>query len=151
MARGDQPAVALEIELRTRVGDIEWVGRADRIDRAGDGIKVVDYKSSKNPPPLKEVASSLQLGYYVLAAAEHPDLAEHGRPVAAELWYPLAKRKDKVFPFDMSNLDEVRDALTEVAAGIRSEDWTPRVGSHCGRCDFRGVCPAWPEGREGFR
>lgn len=148
---GDDPAIALEIELRTRVGDVEWVGRADRIDRSGDGIKVVDYKSSKNPPPLKEVATSLQLGYYALAAAEHPELSAHGPPVAAELWYPLAKRKDKVFPFDMSHLDHVRSALVEVAAGIRAEDWTPRVGSHCGRCTFRGVCPAWPEGREGFR
>jgi ATP-dependent exoDNAse (exonuclease V) beta subunit len=148
---GDDPPIALEIELRTRVGDTDWVGRADRIDRAGAGLKVVDYKSSKNPPPLKEVATSLQLGYYALAAAEHPELVHHGPPVAAELWFPLAKRRDKVFPFDMSNLDHIRTALADVAAGIRSEDWTPRVGSHCGRCEFRGVCPAWPEGREGFR
>lgn len=148
---GDEPAVALEIELRTQVGDTEWVGRADRIDRAGAGIKIVDYKTSKNPPPLKEAAASLQLGYYALAAAAHPELAEHGPPVAAELWYPLAKRKDKVFPFDMSNLDDIRQELMTVAEGIRSEDWTPRVGGHCGRCGFRGVCPAWPEGREGFR
>src|SRR5690606_9558195 len=40
---GDDPAVALELELRTQVGDTEWVGRADRIDRAGEGIKIVDY------------------------------------------------------------------------------------------------------------
>src|SRR5690606_18058258 len=80
---GDDPAVALELELRTQVGDTEWVGRADRIDRAGEGIKIVDYKTSKNPPPLKEVAASLQLGYYALAAAEHPELARHGPPVAA--------------------------------------------------------------------
>src|SRR5690606_8229372 len=131
---GDDPAVALELELRTQVGDTQWVGRADRIDRAGEGIKIVDYKTSKNPPPLKEVAASLQLGYYALAAAEHPELARHGPPVAAELWYPLAKRKDKVFPFDMSNLDDIRQALITVANGIRSEDWTPRVGGHCGRC-----------------
>ena len=52
---------------------------------------------------------------------------------------------------EMTGLDLTSDALVEVADGIRSEDWTPRVGSHCGRCDFRGVCPAWPEGREGFR
>ncbi len=115
------------------------------------GLKVVDYKTSKNPPPVKEVAASLQLGYYLLAAAEHPDLSVHGDPVAAELWFPLAQRKNRAFAFDMSNLPEVRRALAEVAAGIAAEDWRAQVGGHCERCPFRQVCPAWPDGREGFR
>ncbi|HEX2155095.1 MAG TPA: ATP-dependent DNA helicase [Acidimicrobiia bacterium] len=148
---GDDPAVALELELRAPIGGVEWVGRADRVDRTAGGIKVVDYKTSKNPPTLKEVAGSLQLGFYLLAAAEHPELTAHGPPVAAELWFPLARAKRKVYPFDMAKLDEVRQTLEAVTHGIRSENWETRIGSHCGRCAFRDVCPAWPDGRDSYR
>lgn len=148
---GQAPPVALEVELNTEVEGTRWTGRADRVELVDGGLKVVDYKTSKNPPPVKEVAASLQLGYYLLAAAEHPGLSAHGDPVAAELWFPLAQRKNRAFAFDMSNLPEVRRALAEVAAGIAAEDWRAQVGGHCERCPFRQVCPAWPDGREGFR
>lgn len=148
---GDDVPVALEVDLDTAIGGVEWVGRADRVDRIGSGLKVVDYKTSKTPPTLKDAGGSLQLGYYVLAAANHPSLTRHGSPVAAELWYPLARSRRKVYPFDMERLDEVRDALAAVAAGVSREDWAPKVGNHCDRCDFRSVCPAWPEGREAHR
>lgn len=142
--------VAVEAPLDMELGGVQWVGRADRIDRVDAGLRIVDYKTSKSPPTLKEAARSLQLGYYLLAAAASPEMTAHGRPVAAELWYPLAERR-KIFPFEMENLDEVRQTLEEVATGILEEDWTPRVGAHCERCQFRDVCPAWPDGREAYR
>jgi len=147
---GDDPPVALEIELPATIGGVEWTGRADRIDRSDAGLKVVDYKTSKNPPTLKDAAGSLQLGYYLLAAADNRDLKAHGVPGAAELWYPLVERR-QVYPFDIGHLDEVRAELMAVADGITSEDWAPRVSRDCERCDFRLVCPAWPDGREGYR
>lgn len=141
---GENRPAALELELSANVGGVDWIGRADRIDRVDGGLKIIDYKTSKSTPPKKDAANSLQLGFYVLAAAQHPTLSELGPPVGAELWYPLANR---VLPFDMGNLDAVEDSLKSVAEGIRSEDWSPRVGPHCDRCSFRLVCPAWPEGR----
>lgn len=146
---GDRPAAALEIDLELTIDGVRWVGRADRVDIVDGGIKIVDYKTSKSPPTLKEAAASLQLGFYVLAAAHHPRLQEHGPPVGAELWYPLVERR-KVYPFDMANLDSVRQTLVEISRQIRAENWEPRVGAHCERCPFRQVCPAWPEGREAF-
>lgn len=146
---GDRPAAALEIDLELTIDGVRWVGRADRVDIVDGGIKVVDYKTSKSPPTLKEAAASLQLGFYLLAAREHPQLRAYGPPVAAELWYPLADRR-KVFAFDMDNLDDVRERLVEISREIRAENWEPRIGAHCERCPFRQVCPAWPEGREAF-
>ncbi|HEX7098555.1 MAG TPA: ATP-dependent DNA helicase [Acidimicrobiia bacterium] len=146
---GNRPAAALEIELELTIDGVRWVGRADRVDISEAGIKVIDYKSSKSPPTLKEAAASLQLGFYLLAAAEHPELRSFGPPVGAELWYPLAERR-KVFPFDMANLDTVHETLVEISRGIRAENWEPRIGAHCERCPFRQVCPAWPEGREAY-
>ncbi|HJR91159.1 MAG TPA: ATP-dependent DNA helicase [Acidimicrobiia bacterium] len=147
---GDDRPIALEIELTAVIGGVEWTGRADRIDATPGGIKIIDYKTSKTPPTLKDAAASLQLGFYALAAARHPALAAAGPVAGAELWYPLADGR-KVFPFAMERLDEVEDALASVAAGILAEDWSPRVSAHCERCDFRLVCPAWPDSREAAR
>lgn len=144
---GDDPPVALELDMSASIGGVDWVGRADRIDRAPGGVKVVDYKTSKSAPTLKEAGTSLQLGFYLIAAAEHPALSQVGPPVGAELWYPLARGNRKTFSFDMTRLESVRQTLEDVAHHIQAEDWRPRVGKHCDRCAFRRVCPAWPEGR----
>lgn len=148
---GDSTPAALEIELKTDLGGVQWTGRADRVDLVPGGVKIVDYKTSKNPPTIKDAARSLQLGYYLLAAAEHPELASKGLPVAAELWYPLAKGNRKVYPFEMANLDDVRHKLVQIANDIAGEEWGPRVSGDCDRCAFRGVCPAWPDGRDSYR
>lgn len=147
---GDDPAIALELDLEASIGGVDWTGRADRIDRTAGGIKIVDYKTSKTPPPQKEAAVSRQLGFYLIAAAQHPDLKEEGPPVAAELWHLLAE-SGRIRAFDVSRLPEVDEALASVAAGIVAEDWTPRVGADCDRCSFRLVCPAWPDSREAYR
>lgn len=144
---GGDPAVALEIDLSTTIGGVTWIGRADRIDLTPEGLKIVDYKTSKTGPTLKDAAVSRQLGFYILAARAHPELAAIGDATSAELWYLLADKR-RTFPFDIEKLDEVEAALEEIAIGIRSEDWTPKLGAHCQRCNFRLVCPAWPDGRE---
>lgn len=144
-------AVAVEHPLSFTAGGLPWVGRADRIEEHRPGeLRVVDYKTSASPPPLKDAARSLQLGFYLLAAAADPDLVRHGTPTAAELWFPLARTKSWRRPFKPEAADEVVERLEAVAAGILAEDWTPRIGRHCERCAVRIVCDRWPEGREAF-
>jgi hypothetical protein len=98
------------------------------------------------------MAASLQLGYYTLATAADEGLKEHGKPKAAEFWFPakaavrgLIRRE-----FDPDELPGVQERLERAAAGIRAEDWRARPGSDCDRCRVRSVCPAQPEGREAF-
>jgi superfamily I DNA/RNA helicase/RecB family exonuclease len=145
---GEAIPVVLEKELTLEFGGHRWQGRADRIEQHKSGeLRVVDYKTSKTAAAVGDAKKSLQLGFYLLAAAADPELAAQGNPTAAELWYPLGGvNRD----FDLANLPKVADELSQVAAGIAAEDWTPRPGPHCGRCRVRIVCPAWPEGREGF-
>ena len=140
-------AIALERELVTSVGGVRWVGRADRIDTSDRGLTIVDYKTSKYPPPIPEAAESLQLGFYALATSRDPELAELGPVVGAELWYPMRSAKSVTTrKFDMGNLGEVEARLENVAAGIQSEDWAPSPGDQCERCSLRQICPAWTEG-----
>jgi RecB family exonuclease len=140
--------VALEHRLTLELDGHRWWGRSDRIEQHRIGqLRVVDYKTSKTPLSAPEAAASLQLGFYLLAAAADPELRALGEATEAELWYPLGGARRQ---FDRDNLAAVAGQLRGIAASIEGEDWTPSPGPGCGRCRLRLVCPAWPEGREGF-
>jgi len=142
----------LERYLTLEIDGVRWRGYADRIEADELGLKVVDYKTTKNPPTKADVASSLQLGFYVLALAEDTEMERYGAPHSAEMWFPLKnqKRSLAIRRFDMSQLDIVRHLLAEVSRGVRAEDWKPTPHDRCDRCRVRQLCPAWPQGKEAF-
>jgi len=143
--------VSVEHPLELEMAGVSWRGRADRVEVSPSGIGIVDYKTSRSPTTVAEAAESLQLGFYMLAAAQDPVLQPHGRPAAAEMWYPAASGRSVVRrKLDPANLDGVSARLETAAQGILAEDWTPAPGPQCKRCPQRPVCPAWLEGKEAF-
>ncbi len=145
--------VAVEHELSTEIGGVPWRGRVDRIEVDDGQLRIVDYKTSSTAVSLAAAAASLQLGFYVHAASRDQYLAALGRPVAAEFWFPYASRHQKtvaVRRFDIGNLQAVLDQLAAAAEGIRAEEWPALPSAGCNRCPVRSVCPAHPEGAEGF-
>lgn len=146
---GGAAVVASERTLHLEIDGISWAGRADRIElHRPNRLRIVDYKTSTSPPTRAESAESLQLGFYVLAAANDAELAEIGIPDAAQYWYPMAK--SAIRDFDLKNLDAVIGSLKEIGQGILSEEWPATPGAQCKTCPVRLVCPAWPEGREAY-
>ena len=147
------PPVALEQDLAMRIAGIDWFGRADRIERRGDELHVVDYKTSGQAVKIQDAAESLQLGYYLLAARHDAALRHHGDICGAEFWYPRAKpRKTSIATrsFDIALLQSVTETLEEITTSIAAEAFQPIVGPHCADCDVALVCQARPEGREAF-
>ena len=146
-------AVLLEHGVETELGGSVWRGRIDRIEQDPDGtLRIVDYKTGKTPPPIREVSESLQLGFYSLAAREDDTVGIHGPVHQAEFWHPLATSpRRRVTSFDPARLEETRARLVEIAGMIAREDWTPKPGNACRRCEVKPVCPAWPEGQEAYR
>jgi superfamily I DNA/RNA helicase/RecB family exonuclease len=133
------------------IAGITWVGRADRIERHQAGqLRVVDYKTGSRQPTVADASESLQLGFYLLAAAADPELTSHGRPTEAEFWHPAASGTNPVRKFDPDNLELVESKLRTIGVGIAAEEWPATPGVHCGYCSVRLICPAWPEGREAF-
>jgi RecB family exonuclease len=142
--------IALERPLTLDVDGTTWLGRADRIERtATGGIRIVDYKTGSTIPTIAQAATSLQLGFYALAAIADPEL-DTDAGVEAELWHPLSSSVSWRRSFDPDNLATVRERLSAAAAGILGENWAARAGAHCARCGVRLVCDRWPEGREAF-
>ena len=149
----DAAPVLLEHDVEMELGGAVWRGRIDRIERDPDGaLRIVDYKTGKNPPPKREAAGSLQLGFYMLAAAEDEAAGAFGQVREAEFWHPLASAPTRrVTPFEPTRLEETRARLEEIAGKIAGGEWTPKPGKACKRCAVRLVCPAWPEGQEAYR
>ena len=142
--------VASELPVSLKLDGRRWVGRIDRIEVEDGTARIVDYKTSANPMTVKEAASSVQLGFYVLATSGDDSASSH--PIGgAEFWYPARQGASVATRvFDMDLLEEVEAELRAVAEGIHGERWEPNIGSHCERCQVRSVCPAWPEGTEAF-
>ena len=145
--------VLLEHPVGVELGGMAWRGRIDRIERDADGaLRIVDYKTAKTPPPSREAATSLQLGFYSVAAGENETVEIHGPVTEAEFWYPLADSPTRrTLRFNRSALETTRRRLADIARRIARDEWAPRPGGACNRCHVRLVCPAWPEGQEAYR
>lgn len=144
--------VAVEQEVEVQLDGKTWTGKIDRIERSETGIRIVDYKTSKNAAKIADVASSIQLAFYCLAATEDQELAAMGPVEAAELWYPAALLRSGITrrSFEMTNLEDRVNRMIEVADGVLGEQFPAVVSKDCDRCDFRSVCPAQLDGQEAF-
>ncbi len=142
--------VALERWLELDIDGVRWVGKADRIEQCPDGVKIVDYKTSRSYPSVGDAAVSVQLGFYAMAAEADTELP--GPVVGAEMWFPANTKAKSVTTrtLDLTRLDQVRAAMQTAASGIGEENWAPQTNRYCASCRVRLVCPAWPDGKEAF-
>ena len=150
------------VDLEVASGLVRLHGRMDRVelDRAGQ-VHVVDFKTGRTVPSGPSVITDPQLGCYQVAVragalGDLPAVGPDAIPGGAEivqlrhgasgqprvLAQPALTDADDGTPSWMSRL------LDDVAARIRAEDFAPQPGDGCRNCDFRGCCPAQPEGQQ---
>lgn len=138
--------VEVELDVSSEIEGVRWVGRVDRLERSGEGLRVVDYKTSTSASTKADAAASVQLAFYALAVQE-----SRGDVVASEMWFPRDKGKSTaVRSVALHDLPTLTEHMAQITRSIRSENWEPRVGKQCGRCGFRKSCPVWPEGRGAY-
>jgi RecB family exonuclease len=63
----EEPAVGLERWVSVSTGRVVAEGRVDRIDRRGDELVIVDYKTGRHRPTPADVAASPALALYAVA------------------------------------------------------------------------------------
>lgn len=134
--------VATEAWFELPIGfEATVVGSIDRVDVDDDGrLHVVDYKTNRKVRDRGRVAGSLQLSLYALAC----------RHLYGAL--PATVTLDFVVPgvavtatLDELDLDGAREQVLATAAAVRDERYEPTPNPLCDWCDFRSVCPAWPQ------
>jgi len=139
-----EPPHVLDTELKFSfdLDGIRVVGMIDRIDNSPNGNKVVDYKTSKRSTPAK---NSVQLGIYSLYLQQTEDEKLAGIPETATLYFLRDEEQpEHNHTFTETDLNSIREKITDVARGIRARRFEPCSGYHCDWCDYKNLaCPAW--------
>ncbi|MGH8903310.1 MAG: RecB family exonuclease [Egibacteraceae bacterium] len=134
------PAVASEAWFELDLGDdVQVCGSIDHVERtAAGGIGIVDWKTNRRAKTRKEVAGSLQLAIYTLAAAE----LWGQEPEWVALDFVVSGMRVSL-PRSEIDTDAALGTINEVTARIRAELFEPSPSRLCGWCDYRAVCPAF--------
>jgi RecB family exonuclease len=122
-------------------------GKIDRIDREGDALAVVDYKTGKSKTAEQVRADDLQLAAYALIVGR-----KFRAPVRRCSMIYLQESKEVGFEPDAEWLGAKEDELLGLLDGIEAEEarpdgpekFPPTPNTLCGWCDYRPLCP---EGR----
>ena len=127
--------VWFERQFTFKLGPHVLRGRVDRVDRVPSGeYELIDYKTGR-PKSADELADDVQLALYAVAARE-----AWGLEASRGAYYYLL---DDVKVAVSGDEQWIRDVATEVAEGIRAQEFepTPSVRA-CSLCDYRLACPA---------
>ena len=137
-------------------------GRSTGSDRTSRG-RASPTSRPGNPDKAPKAAESLQLGIYYLGVTLAPEL-ERYRPVrAVDLAYlrghwKTGELESKAWPISPTGEEEyqtrIRERLSELIARIRELEergaYRPNPAAECYFCDFKPLCPLYPEGQPLF-
>ncbi len=122
-------------------------GKIDRIDREGDALKVVDYKTGKTKTAEQIRADDLQLAAYALIVGR-----KYRAPVTRCSMIYLQESREVGFEPDPAWLGAKEEQILGLLDRIEAEGalpdgpgkFAPTPNTLCGWCDYRPLCP---EGR----
>jgi superfamily I DNA/RNA helicase/RecB family exonuclease len=158
----EHPALASERWFEFDFEGATIVGVIDRIGSIlSGGTRITDFKTGN--PATGKAEENLQLGIYYLAVQESDDLAEF-RPVrAVELAFVKGNWRTgelQVAAWQVNHRSEepyqarVRAELSRLIAEkrrlIETDVYRPNPTADCHWCDFRTLCPLFPEGQPLF-
>jgi superfamily I DNA/RNA helicase/RecB family exonuclease len=157
-AENPRELVAVEQQLKVRIGPVEITGRVDRLESDDQGrAVVVDLKTGGSAPREDELDRHPQLGVYQLAvllgAFERLGLAEPG---GAEL-VQVGKASGVTMRAKVQRQGALakdpepgwaKDLVETVAAGMAGPLFEAKVNPGCRTCPVASCCPVHPEGEQ---
>lgn len=172
--RADLVGVEVPFALRLSVDDLEVVldGKVDWLEATGEGLRVVDFKTSRTVPTKASIAGLEQLGIYQLAVAAggFDDVAPgHTRPDGAAAVYLRLPDRPEDLPreFGQASLATapylgadpgeeeypswVHHRIATAARVVAEGAFPATPGGHCRSCAFATSCPASPRGGQVLR
>jgi superfamily I DNA/RNA helicase/RecB family exonuclease len=154
-AANPRELVAVEQELRIRVGRVQITGRVDRLERdtGGHGV-VVDLKTGSTPASEQDLDRNPQLGVYQLAvllgAFERFGLTEPGGAELVQLGKAGLAGQARVQGQHALGSDQdpgwAQQLVDTVAAGMAGPVFQARVNPGCRNCPVASCCPVHPQG-----
>ena len=131
---------SIEEKFSFVIGDNKITGRFDRIDMEKDGPVIMDFKTSAiktQKDADKRVKESKQLALYALAYQHIFGVL----PIAVELYF-LESGIIGRYELTEDNLDDVKEDILEVSAGIRQQSYPAKPEfKACTYCAYNQICP----------
>ena len=144
----DEEPVGVERTVATKTDRLAVSGRVDRVDRRGDELVVVDYKTGRHVLTTDDARGSLALALYALAAERTlrrrcRRVELHHLPTGTTaVWEhtdeSLARHLRRA---EAIGAEAVAAAEALLAGGDADELFPLRPGRACGWCDFARVGP----------
>jgi DNA helicase-2/ATP-dependent DNA helicase PcrA len=125
--------VLLEHRFACEIGGIKLRGTIDRVDEDIFGYVITDYKTG-NPKAQKLADDSLQLSVYAIAMGSD-------KPVKTLIFQNLENNSTIETTRSPEELRKTELKIIQVAAGVASGEFAPKVGRHCSWCAYRMICP----------
>jgi DNA helicase-2/ATP-dependent DNA helicase PcrA len=134
--------IGLEKIFKIKIDDEIYItGKIDRVDKNGDEIEIIDYKTGKQPNE-KEIKKSLQLSLYALAAS-HERVFNFPLEKITLTFYYLQTMQKISMKRTQEELSDVSMKVKETVEQIKKNQFLPHVGPWCDFCPFRMICEAW--------
>lgn len=127
-------ALHLEYGFNLKIGEYSLRGVIDRVDKLGDGVKIVDYKTGNAKDKLS-AEDKEQLLIYQIAAEEVLKLK-----VNELSYYYLEGGKEEKFLGSAKDLDKVKEKVVGTIEKIRRGHFPANPTELCKYCDFRPIC-----------
>jgi superfamily I DNA/RNA helicase/RecB family exonuclease len=157
-AENPRELVAVEQQLKVRIGPVEITGRVDRLESDDQGRAViVDLKTGGSAPREDELDRHPQLGVYQLAvllgAFERLGLAEPGGAELVQVGKAsgVTMRAKVQRQGALAEDDEpgwAKDLVETVAAGMAGPLFEAKVNPGCRTCPVASCCPVHPDGEQ---
>lgn len=130
--------LAVEHRFELKMEDYILSGVIDRVDRHPNGAyELIDYKTSRRLPQLRQLREDLQLPIYQLACREVWGIS----PAKLTYYYLLPNQRYSTQPLDEGGLSKVRGRLDTVASSIREKEFPPLPNRLCPWCSYQDICP----------
>lgn len=125
---------ALEQNFNLKINGSTFIGKIDRIDKAGEGVELIDYKTGAFKQKLSS-DDKQQLLIYQMACEEIFKLKPE------KLTYYYLDEGEKVsFLGTEKDLAEQKQKMLEQIKAIENSHFGATPGWHCRYCDFKEIC-----------
>jgi RecB family exonuclease len=142
----------VERVVAAKTGTLAFSGRADRIDRRGDELVIVDYKTGRSELTTDDARGSSALALYAYAAGKTfrrrcRTVELHHLPTGAVATHEHSDTSiERAVSRAEATARDIRAAELSIDAGTDPDDAFPTApGAICSYCDFRRSCPAGVE------
>jgi RecB family exonuclease len=131
-----QHVMATEQSLKFKIGQYDFVGIIDRIDKTDRGLVVIDYKTSSKMPHIQDVQENTQLLLYCEAVRQN-----YGElPKKAALHMIKFNHKIEIDVTEEMVEHAVEQALSDILTIRNDLNFERKPGPLCPWCVYQDIC-----------